>query len=228
VLLNGGSGQPHIGTISQFAWVHCRNKDGEVYVLECPRKGTLKIVPLRKETKVTNGADAESDARTVHYEVFFTPIIDTQTASTLVGRPERVYRRKISVLIAQSLEEAVRGADLFVERKLLRGFQSRVLFRNARWRFEPATPSQIDFLSQKRQTAPIEGGKGWDPMTLTKGEAANLITRFKHGVQAYYEKKMVQQEKAAKAIAKERLRANNQLVRVGPLHGSRRAKEYLL
>jgi len=62
----------------------------------------------------------------VHYEVFFNPIVDTQTASTLVGRPERVYRRKLSVLIAQSLEEAVRGADLFVERKLLPGFQSRV------------------------------------------------------------------------------------------------------
>ena len=69
---------------------------------------------------------AESDARTVHYEVSFTPIVDTQTAWTLVGRPERVYRRKVTVLIAHSLEEAVRGADLFVERKVLRGFQSRV------------------------------------------------------------------------------------------------------
>ncbi len=186
----------------------------------------------------------ESDARTVHHEVFFIPIVDSQTASTLVGRPERVYRRKVSVLVAQSLEEAVRGADLFVERKLLQGFQSRMyvplssiqdsilltsrmgrLFRNARWRFEPATPSQIAFLSQKKQAAPFEGGKGWDPMTLTKGEAANLITRFKHGVQAYYEKKMVQQEKAAKAIAKERHKVNSQLVRVGPLHGSRRIKE---
>lgn len=100
------------------------------------------------------------------------------------------------------------------------------LFRNARWRFEPATPSQIAFLSQKKQGAPIEGGKGWDPMRLTKGEAANLITRFKHGVQAYYEKKTVQQEKAAKAIAKEQFRVNSQVVRVGPLYGSRRAKEF--
>lgn len=99
------------------------------------------------------------------------------------------------------------------------------LFRNARWRFEPATPSQIAFLSQKKQAAPFEEGKGWDPKTLTKGEAANLITRFKHGVQAYYEKKMVEQKKAAKAIAKERLRVHSQIVRVGPLQGSRRTKE---
>jgi len=68
----------------------------------------------------------ESDTRTVHYEVFFTPIVDTQTAWTLVGRPERVHRRKVSVFMAQTLEEAVRGADLFVERKVLQGFQSRV------------------------------------------------------------------------------------------------------
>ena len=99
------------------------------------------------------------------------------------------------------------------------------LSRNARWRFEPASPTQIAFLSQKKQAAPFEGGKGWEPTTLTKGEAANLITRFKHGVQAYYEKKMVQQEKAAKAIAKERLRIDSQVVRVGPLQGSRRTKE---
>jgi hypothetical protein len=68
----------------------------------------------------------ESNARIVHHEVFFTPIVDTRTALTLVGRPEREYRRKVSVAVAQSLEEAVRAADLFVERKVLQGFQSRV------------------------------------------------------------------------------------------------------
>lgn len=98
------------------------------------------------------------------------------------------------------------------------------LLRNARWRFEPATPSQIAFLSKKKQAAPIAGGTGWDPRTLTKGEAANLITRFKHGIQAFYEKKLVQQEKAAKAIEKEQLRVNSEFVRVGPLHGSRNAE----
>jgi hypothetical protein len=57
MLHNRGAGQPHISTISQFAWVHCRNKDGVLYVLECPRKGTVKIVPFQKETKATNGTD---------------------------------------------------------------------------------------------------------------------------------------------------------------------------
>jgi len=102
------------------------------------------------------------------------------------------------------------------------------LFRSAKWRFEPATPSQIAFLSKKKGTAPIEGVKGWEAKTLTKGEAANLITRFKHGVQAYYEKKLVQEGKAAKAIAKEQRRVNSEVIRVGPLHGSRRAKVSLL
>jgi ATP-dependent helicase IRC3 len=102
------------------------------------------------------------------------------------------------------------------------------LFRNARWRFEPASPSQIAFLSKKRQGTPAKGEKGWDPNTLTKGEAANLITRFKNGIQAYYEKKLAQQEKAAKAAAKEQLRINSQLVKVGPLHGGRSAGGPLL
>ena len=68
----------------------------------------------------------ESDTQIVHHEVTFIPIVDTQTAWALVGRPERAYRRKVIVLTAQSLEEAVYGADLFVERNVLRGFQSRV------------------------------------------------------------------------------------------------------
>ena len=58
MLLNSGAGQPYISTISLFAWVHCRNKEGEVYVLECPRKGTVKIVPFQKGTKETKGSDA--------------------------------------------------------------------------------------------------------------------------------------------------------------------------
>src|SRR5260370_23587261 len=99
------------------------------------------------------------------------------------------------------------------------------LLRNARWRFDPATPSQTAFLSKKKQAAPLdEKGKSWNPRTLTKGEAANLITRFKHGIQAYYEKKLVQQEKAVKAAAKEHLRINSQVIKVGTLHGSRSAR----
>jgi ATP-dependent helicase IRC3 len=102
------------------------------------------------------------------------------------------------------------------------------LFRSAKWRFEPATASQIGFLSKKKETAPIEGVNGWEAKALTKGEAANLITRFKHGVQAYHEKRLVQAEKAAKAMAKEQRRVNSEVIRVGPLHGSRNARAFPL
>lgn len=74
----------------------------------------------------------------------------------------------------------------------------------------------------------MEGANGWEAKTLTKGEAANLITRFKHGIQAYYEKRLVQAEKAEKAIEKEQRRLNSEVIKVGPLHGSRNARVFPL
>jgi len=52
---------------------------------------------------------------------------------------------------------------------------------------------------------------------LTKGEAANIITRLKHGAQAYYEKKMKEERKELQLAEKERLRVARSTVRVGPL-----------
>jgi ATP-dependent helicase IRC3 len=70
---------------------------------------------------------------------------------------------------------------------------------------------------------------------LTKGEAANIITRLKHGAQvcppyslnpssfltsiaqAYYEKKMREDRKESQLAEKERLRIARSTVRVGPL-----------
>jgi ATP-dependent helicase IRC3 len=53
--------------------------------------------------------------------------------------------------------------------------------------------------------------------TLTKGEAANIITRLKHGAQARYEKKVQVAIKTAQKSEKEVLRRAREDVRVGPL-----------
>ena len=55
------------------------------------------------------------------------------------------------------------------------------------------------------------------PRSLTKGEAANIITRLKHGAKARHHKKAKAAEKEAKAAEKEAKRRARERVEVGPL-----------
>jgi len=68
---------------------------------------------------------------------------------------------------------------------------------------------------------------------MTKGEAANIITRLKHGAQvrnyytsrliliqvhkARYEKKRKEEKKSSQLVEKERRRREREMVQVGPL-----------
>ena len=64
------------------------------------------------------------------------------------------------------------------------------LLRTARWRFQPATPSQMQFVLKRWRGRNVvytvhDGEKTSSKEVvlkqLTKGEAANIITRLKHG-----------------------------------------------
>jgi ATP-dependent helicase IRC3 len=52
---------------------------------------------------------------------------------------------------------------------------------------------------------------------MTKGEAANIITRLKHGAQSRYARAMKTAVRSDKASAKEALRRSREDVRIGPL-----------
>jgi ATP-dependent helicase IRC3 len=80
-----------------------------------------------------------------------------------------------------------------------------------------------------------QGGVAEATERLTKGEAANIITRLKHGAhvccsyflsilsrlscsgQSYYEKKAKQERKGLQVAEKERLRIAREAIIVGPL-----------
>ncbi len=101
------------------------------------------------------------------------------------------YRKSKKILTAATLADALRGCDTYAQKEVLPGSVSRGLSRNARWRWEPASDSQKAFIlkawkGRKVVTAPDGLGKAI-PATeeglraMKKGEAANLITRLKHG-----------------------------------------------
>jgi hypothetical protein len=72
---------------------------------------------------------------------------------------------------------------------LLTGFPALRLFRSAKWRKYHASPSQKKFIRKRwglKNDDPDEAAtssEGAQLERLTKGEAANIITRLKHGAQ---------------------------------------------
>jgi ATP-dependent helicase IRC3 len=116
------------------------------------------------------------------------------------------------------------------------------ILRSARWRQAAATEKQKALVGKHL----LKRNKLGDPLsedtrltklaTMTKGEAANIITRLKHGAQvaslihfspllsstnpmrqSRFEKKMKAAAKVVQADSKEKLRQAREAVAVGPL-----------
>jgi len=134
-------------------------------------------------------------------------MIDKGTSTALKISP---FRRSRSILVAKDLRDAIKGCDTFAKAKVVFGpmalgyvgpcMSPRTacsfivsLLRSARWRKEPATEQQNKFITKrwgKHQLRQDNFDSNGEPLaperrmaTLTKGEAANIITRLKHGAQ---------------------------------------------
>ncbi|KAK7059006.1 putative ATP-dependent helicase IRC3 [Paramarasmius palmivorus] len=190
------SGAPHIAKISPHAWVGCGD---DVYILECLGKGYIRVEPV-----IDN---EEGD----HYKATFTPAaLDKATAIGLKVSP---FLRNRHVLKAHTLTEAIKGCDTYAKLKVVRGPMSLGLLRTAKWRKAPATPQQMQFVNKRLS-------KNLDETTskaLTKGEAANIISRLKHGAKSRHQKKTKAVRAAAREAEKERKRRAREVVEVGPL-----------
>ncbi|KAI0361525.1 P-loop containing nucleoside triphosphate hydrolase protein [Trametes cingulata] len=210
VLADQASGDPNIRDLSRNAWVCCG--DG-VYILECLGHGYIRVEPAE---------DAEEG---VNYTAHYTPpTMPRGTAYMLKISP---FRRSKQILSAKSLAEAIRGCDTYAQNKVLRGSVALGLLRSAKWRWEPATDSQKQFVMKRwkaRKVLAAADGQGKMLLatddglsSMKRGEAANIITRLKHGAQARYEKRQKELAKAALAVDKERKRRAREDVKVGVL-----------
>ncbi|KAF8577888.1 P-loop containing nucleoside triphosphate hydrolase protein [Ramaria rubella] len=174
-LVHGATGSPHLATLSSHSWVAC---GGDIYVLECLGKGYIRIEPLP-------GNDPSQPSFHAHYTAASpeTPLIGTAFGKARFNP----YRRSRRILTAQNLGDAIRGCDTYAKEKVVFGPLAMGLFRSAKWRKLPASLNQKTFISKRWGVVKDEGEDGPlnDPRVdhLTKGEAANIITRLKHGAQ---------------------------------------------
>ncbi|KAF9270115.1 P-loop containing nucleoside triphosphate hydrolase protein [Marasmius fiardii PR-910] len=191
------SGAPHIMSLSPHAWVGC---GGELYVLECLGKGFIRLEKVEDHEEFGT-----------RYKATFTPAaMDKGTAFRLKISP---FFRTRHVLTSQNLSDAIKGCDTYAKAKVVRGPLAKALLRTASWRRAPASEQQMQFVNKYM----FKSGAATPPKTITKGEAANIITRLKHGAKSRHTKKAKASEKAMKAAEKEAIRRSRELVQVGPL-----------
>ncbi|KAF9729168.1 hypothetical protein PMIN06_000074 [Paraphaeosphaeria minitans] len=115
-------------------------------------------------------------------------------------------------VIAQgdTFEHVVHAADTFA----IETFKFIWISKTQPWRRSPASQTQVDYLNKFRSEE-----DHLKPRDLTKGKAADMITRIKHGTTGKFKKAHAKQKSALKVqerAASQRSRLQGQ-IRVGPL-----------
>ncbi|OTB03304.1 hypothetical protein M426DRAFT_74070 [Hypoxylon sp. CI-4A] len=190
-LISDTSGEKHIRSMSQHAWVQVSpNK----WILSGPQ-GTY--IRLEKEDKA--GGD---EVKYVAWEIRALP-------SGVSKSPYAAPRR---LLDAPTLVDAVHGCDKYASEK----YPHYLISRYQRWRNGPATDGQLDFLNKLRgETEKLEA------TDITKGKAADMITKLRHGARSRFSAidadRKRKERRQSLAAEKEKVMQLREKVAVGPL-----------
>lgn len=203
--LTGRKGHDHIARLSPNAWVNC---GGDLYVLEIPRKGFIRIEKCEgsgdgdeergekaaEDGSSSSGGDTKSTAR---WSATFTrrnADMDEALAEIPNRRSFSPYRRPMVIFggskdegegaAAPSLEAAVRACDTYATTRVLHGGpQSPLLRRDAPWRSQPASASQRALVAKRMGWGKEEDGLVGDvgEEDARAEEALRTLTKGKAG-----------------------------------------------
>lgn len=122
------------------------------------------------------------------------------------------YAKPREIAKAPTFEGAIRAADTFASEK----FPYQFISKSAAWRKLPATDNQLAALNKSRSADHL-----LKPESTTKGKAADMITKIKHGAKGRFErinqrrKKLDQVQESKKKFQDRRAREQ---VQVGPVN----------
>ncbi|KAH0556948.1 hypothetical protein GP486_005262 [Trichoglossum hirsutum] len=189
-LIEDTSGDRHIRAVSPLAWVQVAP---EKYVLSPQSGESLTIEKTESGDHYT-----VSERRKVPQEYWPRP-------------SEPAYARPRIITTTKGFEDAIHAADTYATRTFKRIF----IATNQNWRKRPATEMQITFLNRFR-----DGSDLLTTDTITKGKAADMITKIKNGARGRFGKIKTQKRR----IAREKLNEGKvealkrrERVAVGPL-----------
>jgi ATP-dependent helicase IRC3 len=189
-LIADTSGEKHIRSISQHSWVQVAP---DKFILSGPGGTYLKLEGI---------PDAgPEDAKFRAWEVRALP----------PGLSKSPYAAPREVLSAATFADAVHGCDKYAGEN----YPFFIIGTRLPWRKAPATDEQLKFLNKLRAADDKLG-----PEDVSKGRAADMITKIKHGARGRFaniEAVKRKQHKSAVADELHRARRLNELVSVGPL-----------
>ncbi|KAL7917719.1 P-loop containing nucleoside triphosphate hydrolase protein [Trichoderma austrokoningii] len=196
-LIADSSGERHIRAISQYAWVQV---GPERFVLSAPSGSYIRIERMTAEQQQKSSSSSSSSEAPIYHAV--------EIRALPAGVAKSPYSAPREILKAATFDGAVHGADSYAAS----AFPHSFIERRQSWRRLPPTQGQVDFINKLR-------GKGSTPLStkgLTKGKAADMITKLKHGARGLFarmEAEMRRREKSKTTLDWQ----HREHVRVGPL-----------
>jgi ATP-dependent helicase IRC3 len=121
------------------------------------------------------------------------------------------YAAPREILTAATFTDAVHGCDKYASEN----YPLYIIGARLSWRKAPATEDQLKFLNKMR---PDDDKLG--PEDVTKGKAADMITKIKHGARGRFANVAAvkrRQQKSAMAYELHREMRLNEIMSVGPL-----------
>lgn len=189
-LISDTSNEKRIRALSKNAWVYVGQ---DRYVL-CGPKGTY--IRLEKMEKEQEGGPS--------FEAFEIRALPQSLSKARFAKPHKL-------LEASTLMDAVHGADNYALQK----YPRILIVKFMEWRKGPPTEGQLTFLNKVR----VDGTK-LKETDITKGQAADMITKIRHGARGHFATIQTMQRKMGReAAAREELKARKlrEKVSVGSL-----------
>ncbi|KAG0241495.1 P-loop containing nucleoside triphosphate hydrolase protein [Mortierella sp. GBAus27b] len=225
-LLGDCSGVPkRLWSMSLNAWVNVgpdvfvlTYKDTTFRIEKSPEDGLYRcqkrIQMVNKEKDDDNSTALSRWAR----RMGFWPKRDVSKSTKSDGDADaKRWKSKGTMLPIESdtLQDCIHGVDTWITKTI--GHKPGLLGRSARWRSLPASEAQLGFLRRlgyvhgedySMDIRPEEALQKWGkprdiPKPLTKGQAANMITRLVNGAGKWWEMNKKFRIKRAKDLAKE-------------------------
>ncbi|KAH6856720.1 P-loop containing nucleoside triphosphate hydrolase protein [Chaetomium sp. MPI-CAGE-AT-0009] len=148
-----------------------------------------------------------NEPKFIAWEVRALPVWVSKSGST----PKSPYATPREILSAATFEDAVHGCDEYASEN----YPPFIIRARMAWRKAPATEGQLKLLNKLRAAK-----DELKPEDVTKGKAADMITKLKHGAKGRFasiETVKKKQQKSAIADELSRERKLNERVVVGPL-----------
>lgn len=187
-LIADTSGERHIRSLSDHAWVQV---GPDRFVLSAPNTGYLRIERVLEQTDPSAPSYRAVEVRALPPGVSKSP-----------------WAAPREILTALTFSDAVHGADNYACKVYPRNY----IHRYQSWRQLPPTQSQLDFVNKMRgQGRPLRATE------ITKGKAADMITKLKHGAKGQFTKIEAEQRRKLKETMRLEHMLNREKVRVGPV-----------